>query len=653
MTVASKADIADRFARYLRWELADDLALLAQQYPDATELVLDWTDLARWDPSLAEDILDAPDSMFDHIEEAVRRVPLPIDLKLGQATVQFKNLPESHTTAAGEFSPSERRAQLLAFEGQVAKRTQVKPRLVKGAFECQRCGTLTRIPMRPGAYLEPHECQGCEMQGPFRINADQSVYQDYQKLLLENPGSAAMGGDTADITVHLNGGLAGNAAIESCQDVVVVGELQFRGGGPTPSPEVVANSIEASGQSYQDQEFTAEQRALFERLRERPESFDIGTKNPSTADVLMAAAAPKFVAGSHPRDRQVVRGLVLQLVSGSTFDAADGSHYRGDIHVLLPGDPGTGKSVLAKWAAAVSPRSAFASGERVSGPGLTAAAVKDDFSDGGFSIEPGVLVRSHEGLAVVDELDKAGEDAIEKMHSALADQIVPLSLAGQSMTLPAECGLLGVANPRGGHFAGDEPLVDALALESPLLSRFDLIMQMRSKQDREHVRELAESMLRTWLAALKDATDQRLDDQEADAIDPILSIEEYRSIIVRARQLHPTPANDAVIEELAEWFEEQKMALPERYRDALADADGQYRGPPVPVTARKLGAARRLAQASARANLRDEITLDDVAVAKEMVSRALADLDIPIVYNAGLNGGDVQHRETTELSGLS
>jgi len=649
----SNADVADRFARYLRWEVADDLALLAQQYPDSTELVLDWTDLARWDPDLAEDILDAPESMGDYVEEAVRTVALPVDVNLGQTTVRFENLPESHTTAAGEFSPSDRRGQLLAFEGQVAKRTQVKPRLVEAAFECQRCGTLTRISMRPGSYLEPHECQGCEMQGPFRINQDQSHYQDYQKLLLENPTSAATGGDTADIVVHLNESLAGHGAIENCQEVVIVGQLQFRGDGAIPSPEVVASSIESAGYSYQNADFTADQRALFDRLRERSESFDIDARDPSPADVLIAAAAPKFVAGSHPRDRQVVRGLVLQLVSGSTFEARDGSHYRGDIHVLLPGDPGTGKSVLAKWAAAVAPRSAMASGERTSGPGLTAAAVKDDFSDGGFSIEPGVLVRAHEGLAVVDELDKAGEDAIEKMHSALADQILPLSLAGQSMTLPAECGLLGVANPDGGHFSGGESLVDALSLESPLLSRFDLVMQMRSKQDREHVRELAESMLRTWSASLKDATDQSLDEDEADTIDPVLTMDQYRAVITRARQLHPTPASDAVIEELADWFEEQKMALPERYRDALADADGQYRGPPVPVTARKLGAARRLAQASARANLRDEITLDDVAVAKEMVSRTLADLDIPIVYNAGLGGGDVAHRETTELTGLS
>jgi replicative DNA helicase Mcm len=646
-------NLVARVARYLRWDVGDDLALLAQRYPDTTSLTLDWTALARWDPGLAEDILDAPDSMIEYVEEAVRQTPLPIDTSLGQTTVRFENLPESHTTAAGEFSPSDRRGHLLAFEGQVAKRTQVQPRLVEAAFECQRCGTLTRIPMDVGEYIEPHECHGCEMQGPFRLNPDQSEYQDYQKLLLENPSSAAMGGDTSDIIVHLQGEIAGHGAITSCQDVVVVGELQFRGGGPVPEPQVVANAVQATGQTYQDTEFTADQRDLFERLRDRPESFDVGLEDPSTADVLMAAAAPKFVSGSHPRDRQVVRGLVMQLVSASTFDAPDGSHYRGDIHVLLPGDPGTGKSVLAKWMAAVAPRSAFASGERVSGPGLTAAAVKDDFSDGGFSIEPGVLVRAHEGIAVVDELDKAGEEAIEKMHSALADQILPLSLAGQSMTLPAECGLLGVCNPQGGHFAGDESLLDALGIESPLLSRFDLIMQMRSKQDRDHVRELAESMLRTWSASLKAATGQALSDDDAAAIDPVLSIDEYRAVIRRARQLHPTPANETVIAELAEWFEEQKMALPERYRDALADADGQYRGPPMPVTARKLGAARRVAQASARAHLRDEITLADVEMAKEMVSRSLSDLDIPIVHNAGLGGGGVQCRETSDLTGVS
>lgn len=649
----SDDDLVERFIRYLRWEVIDDVAQLAQRYPDRLSLTLDWTDLARWDPTLAEDILSQPDTMREYVEEAVRLCPLPVDEALGQVTVRFENLPESHTTAAGEFSPSDRRGQLLAFEGQVAKRTQVQPRVTEAAFECIRCGTLTRIPQPLGTWREPHECQGCEKQGPFRMSEDQSTYTDYVKLKLENPASAAKGGDTSDILAHLQGDLAGHAAIDSCQDIVLVGELEFRGGGPTPSTEIIANSVESAGNDYRNAEFTSEERDLFERLRERPESFPVDVTDPSTADVLMAAAAPKFVAGSHPRDRQVVRALVMQLVGASTFDAADGSHYRGDLHLLLPGDPGTGKSVLAKWAAAVAPRSAMTSGERTSGPGLTAAAVKDEFSDGGFSIEPGVLVRAHKGIAVVDELDKAGDEAIEKMHSALADQILPLSLAGQSMTLPAECGLLGVCNPAEGHFTGTESLVEALGLDSPLLSRFDLVMQMRSKQDEEHVRELSESMIRTWSASLKDQTGDVLDEDEKEAIDPILSMEEYRSVILRARQLHPTPANDDVIDALSNWFTEQKMALPGRYADALADEDGQYAGPPMPVTARKLGAARRVAQASARAHLRERITMADVEVAKEMVSRSLADLDIPIVHNGGLGGGAVENRDTTELTGLS
>ncbi|SHG78503.1 ATP-binding protein [Halobaculum gomorrense] len=648
----SEGDFVEQFSEYFRWEIGGDVALLAQQYPDRQSLTVDWTDFARWNPHMAEDVLDRPGDYHESVEEGLRTTPLPVDNALGKVTVRWQNLPDSHTTSPGEFSPTERQGDLLALEGQVAKRTQMKPRLVEAAFECQRCGTMTYILQEIGGYREPFECQGCEKQGPFRVHKDESTYRDYQKLLLENPASAASGGDTADMVVHLLGDLAGHASIEDCQDIVIVGELEFRGGGPTPDPQVEANSIEASATDVHDVEFSEAERDLFERLRERPESFDVDAPNPTTADVLMEAAAPKFVAGSHPRDRQVVRGIVMQLVGASTFDASDGSHYRGDLHVLLPGDPGTGKSVLAKWVAAVAPRSAFASGERVSGPGLTAAAVKDDFSDGGFSIEPGTLVRAHGGIAVVDELDKAGEGAISKMHSALADQIVPISLAGQSMTLPAECGLLGVANPTGGHFTGGESLVDALPLESPLLSRFDLIFQMRSKQDRDHVRELSESMMRTWAAALKDERGDALDDDERQEIEGILSLEEYHAVLLRARQLDPVPTEEA-IEALSEWFAEQKLALPDRYGDALANADGDYAGPPMPVTARKLGAARRVAQASARANLRETMTLEDVEHAKELVSRSLGDLDIPIVYNGGVGGGAVTARDETELTGVT
>jgi replicative DNA helicase Mcm len=196
-------------------------------------------------------------------------------------------------------------------------------------------------------------------------------------------------------------------------------------------------------------------------------------------------------------------------------------------------------------------------------------------------------------------------------------------------------------------------LADALALESPLLSRFDLVMQMRSKQDREHIRELSEEMLQNWSAALQDHLGQPLDEDDQERIDGILSLEDYRAVITRARQLHPQPASEAVIDELSDWFTRQKMALPERYQDAYSDAEGRYEGPPLPVTARKLGAARRIAQASARANLREEVTLADVEVAKEMVSRSLNDLDIPTVHNGGVGGGDVSTPDQSRPSGIS
>lgn len=644
-------DLPERWADYFRWAKADEIARLAQQYPDRTALTLDWTRIARWAPELAEDVLGNPKQMTEYAEEGLHTMPLPVDLTLGQVTIRFENLPPHYTTSPGDYSPSKRRGQLLAFEGQVAKRTQVGPRIKEAAFECRRCGTMTYIPQRPGGWIQPAECQGCECAGPFRLNYDQSVVEDFQKVLLENPESAATGGDTADIEVFLTGGLPGHSAVENCQRVSITGRLGFVGDGPHPDERVYANNIEGQDADYRDVDLSAYE-PLFDRLRDDPESFDVTATDPSTLDVLIEAAAPKFVAGNHRRDQQVVKAIVLQLVGGATFDSRSGAHYRGDLHVLLPGDPGVGKSVIAKWAAEVAPKSAFASGERTSGPGLTAAAVKDDFSDDGFSIQPGVVVRAHRGVAVVDEFEKAGEEAISKMHSALADQIVPVNLAGQEKTLPAECGLLAVANPSSGHFTpGGGTLGEQLPLSSPLLSRFDLILQMRSKEDRDRVRELSESMLRTWEVALRDERGEQLSEADRQEVEGLISADEFKAVIMKAKRLLPTPASDEVLRAMADWFTDQKMQLPERYRDAFS-TDGNYEGPPLPVTARKLAAVRRISEASARAHLRDTIEMRDVELAKELVSRTLADLDIPIVENAGVGGGEITNRDDTELTGV-
>ncbi|MFB6164249.1 MAG: AAA family ATPase, partial [Haloarculaceae archaeon] len=174
MARAEDTEVIDLFEEFYRNYYRNEIGDLAQKYPtDKKSLYVDWQDLYRFDPDLADDVRTHPEQFQDYAEEALRLYDLPVDVKLGQAHVRIQNLPES--TEIREIR-ADHRGNLIAVQGIVRKATDVRPKVTTAAFECQRCGTLTRIPQTAGDFQEPHECQGCERQGPFRINYDQSEF---------------------------------------------------------------------------------------------------------------------------------------------------------------------------------------------------------------------------------------------------------------------------------------------------------------------------------------------------------------------------------------------------------------------------------------------------------------------------------------------
>ena len=164
MATADNTELTDAFEEFYRNYYRNEIGELAQKYPtDQKSLWIDWQDLYRFDPDLADDYRSQPGQMQDYAEEALRLYDLPVDVKLGQAHVRVRNLPESTDIRALRH---EHHGRLISVQGIVRKATDVRPKVTNAAFECQRCGTLTRIPQVAGDFQEPHECQGCERQGP-------------------------------------------------------------------------------------------------------------------------------------------------------------------------------------------------------------------------------------------------------------------------------------------------------------------------------------------------------------------------------------------------------------------------------------------------------------------------------------------------------
>ncbi|OYR39801.1 XRE family transcriptional regulator [Halorubrum sp. Ib24] len=397
MAQAGNQDLTERFIQFYRNYYREEIGTLAQRYPnEQRSLYVDYDDLFQFDRDLAEDFRTKPDQMREYAEEALRLYDLPADVSLGRAHVRIENLPES-IDIRGIRVHDDHIGKLVSVKGIVRKATDVRPKVTEAAFECQRCGTMTYIPQSDGGFQEPHECQGCERQGPFRVNFDQSEFIDSQKLRIQESPEGLRGGETpqsldVDIVDDITGKVSPGDHV-TCVGVLHIEQVE-QGNEKSAIFDLYMDgvSISIEDEEFEDMDITeADKREIIE-LSNRDDIYE----------AMVGSIAPAIYGYEEEK-----LAMILQLFSGVTKHLPDGSRIRGDLHMLLIGDPGTGKSQMISYVENIAPRSVYTSGKGSSAAGLTAAAVRDDFGDGQqWSLEAGALVLADKGIAAVDELDK-------------------------------------------------------------------------------------------------------------------------------------------------------------------------------------------------------------------------------------------------------
>jgi len=611
MATAENTQLIDRFQEFYREYYKEAIGELGQQYPSGQKsLTIDWDDLYQFDPDLADDFRSQPGQLREYAEEALRLYDLPVDVSLGQAHVRVRNLPEK--TEIRDIR-ADHRGSLIACQGIVRKATDVRPKITTAAFECQRCGTLTRIPQTTGDFQEPHECQGCERQGPFRINFDQSEFIDAQKIRVQESPEGLRGGETPQaIDVNIEDDITGEVTAGDHVTVTGVLELDQQGNDREKSPmfDVYMDgmSVEIEDEQFEEMDIDDEDK---KQIYELSNADDIYEK-------MVGAIAPSIYGYETQK-----LAMILQLFSGVTKHLPDDSRIRGDLHMLLIGDPGTGKSAMLQYIRNIAPRSVYTSGKGASTAGLTAAAVRDDFGDGQqWTLEAGALVLADQGIAAVDELDKMAPEDRSAMHEALEQQSISVSKAGINATLKSRCSLLGAANPKYGRFDQYEPIGEQIDLEPALISRFDLIFTVTDQPNEEEDAELAEHIIQTNYAGELNTHREQITasnhsaEEVADVTDtvaPTIEPELLRKYIAYAkRNCYPT-MTEAAKEEIQSFYVNLR-------------AKGTDEDAAVPVTARKLEALVRLSEASARVRLSDTVEKEDAERATDIAHATLKDI---------------------------
>lgn len=640
MVATDDAALVDDCRAALQSLAHDDVLTLWDTYPEERRLYLDYEALAAWcaehDASLVGDLLRDPEYVQECFAEALRTYPAFEGPGMATAHVSVRNLPDAETFIVGEFSPTERLGRFTELRGQITKRTEVNPKLEEGAFRCFTCGTLNYVPQRPfGKIREPNRCesQGCDNSSFFRLVTEQSEWVDYQKVRLQQPPEAAHG-DTEYLDIHLQDDLAGDPAVESGQRTSFTGELT----------EVFTGNV-VFDKTFLGKGFTPEDTSVDDDLLEEyADVLDALASRDDTFEVLVNSLAP-----DHQGNWMEKAAVVLQIIGGWRRESPNGGYHRGDSHVYLLGDPGVGKTNLLRAAHEVAPLAVKTDGTGSSSAGLTAAIEKDDFSGEQWSIAAGTIVRGNGGLACVDELDKGDTDDLDALHTALETQEVHVDKAGKNARLPARTALLAAGNPTGGHFDPTEEIADQVNLKSPLLSRFDLIYTMRSKESAEEVRPVARKIVEARTVAGRLEREEDVDPEELLEVEAELEPAEFKAFVTKAQEYKPIIRDPAVKDRLIEWFVELKTSLPQRYQTAMGDVD-EYDGPPLPITARKLIAVIRLAEAAARIRFSKTVEMEDVELVIPFVERSLADIGIAPSTNAA--AGTVDDSITAEDLGV-
>ncbi|MXV62816.1 helix-turn-helix domain-containing protein [Natronorubrum sp. JWXQ-INN-674] len=335
MAQAGNTELVDSFEQFFRNYYDNEIKQLAQQYPnEQRSLHVEWEDLYRFDPDLADDYLNQPEQLQRYAEEALRLYDLPIDVSLGQAHVRIRNLPETESPEIRDIRARDMNS-LVQVHGIVRKATDVRPKIEEAAFECQLCGTLTRIPQSSGDFQEPHECQGCERQGPFKVNFDQSEFVDSQKLRMQESPEGLRGGETPQsLDVHIEDDITGEVTPGDHVSATGVLRLEQQGNEQEKSPVfdfyMEGMSVDIDEEQFEDMDITDEDKEEIVRLSSSDDIYE----------QMIASIAPSI----YGYDQEKL-AMILQLFSGVTKQLPDGSRIRGDLHMLLIGDPGTGKCV--------------------------------------------------------------------------------------------------------------------------------------------------------------------------------------------------------------------------------------------------------------------------------------------------------------------
>ncbi|NPE26952.1 hypothetical protein HNV12_03035 [Methanococcoides sp. SA1] len=370
---------------------------------------IDFEDFSAHSPELAENLIDRPEETIQLLEVALEE----LEWAPNDARVRFVSISQQQELFIRHIR-SKHLGKMISMEGVVRQASEVRPLVTNAKFECPSCGTIISVLQIDKKFKEPSRCS-CGRRGGFKEIAKDMV--DAQVLTIEEASDNLHGGEQPKrMTIFLKEDLVDpNMEMRTTPGarVKVIGILKeiaiTTGSGAMLTRfdlAVESNNIIPMDESFEDIDISEEDERAIREL----------AANPKLVDRMVDSIAPSIWG-----HRSVKKALAFQLFGGVKKQRSDGTKMRGDVHVLLVGDPGVAKSVMLGFIAGVAPKARYVSGKGASGKGLTATVVKDEILKG-WGLEAGAMVLANKGIICIDEFDKMEDEDRSAMHEAMEQQ---------------------------------------------------------------------------------------------------------------------------------------------------------------------------------------------------------------------------------------
>ncbi len=588
------ADPQERFQNILRIDKYRQ-RLSQMAISGAASLIVDFEDALTTDSELAESVIEEPDEYLEHANRAALaqlRIEDPeYAERIEEVDVRFKGLP---ITTSLRILGAIHIGKLVMVEGIIIRSTPARPMVTRAAFRCRMCGTVTYVDQSSPFLRTPVQCSdpACRRKGPFEFLQEESTFIDSQQIRIqERPEDLPPGQLPRWLNIRLEGrelvDLARPGDIVATVGVVRAVAPTFPRAGKLRvfRMHLDANFIDVVSKEPETVIISPEEEEKILKL----------TKDPWVHRKVIQSIAPSIFGYDY------IKESIMYLLFGGIAKQLPDIRIRGEMNVLLIGDPGTAKSQLLQYVARIAPRGLYTAGRGSTAAGLTAAVLSE--RGGGMTLEAGALVLADKGVACIDEIDKMRKEDRVAIHEAMEQHTVSVAKGGIVATLNARTAILAAANPALGRYEPYRTVAENISLPVTILSRFDLIFVLRDVPEKEIDAEMTKHILelhRTGIAP----------------VEPPVPADLLRKYISYTKNLKPVLTGEA-LDRLKDFYLVMRSA-------------SETEGTPIAITARQLESLVRVAEARARVAYRKEILAEDAEAAISIMKRSLEEVGIDV-----------------------